>query len=189
MDELREKLDWFKNCILPHQSALHSKMRSLTRNSGEVEDLVSEVLARAYANSGWRNVTHGRAYLFTIARNLAIDLARRNKIVSFETITEIELLQSGSDLDTQLCARDQLRRLHQIMNGLPTQCRRVFVARRVHEKSLAEIAVEMDLSVSTVEKHLAKAIRLFAKAIAEQEEAAFERVDSGQVRRDRATGC
>ena len=86
-------------------------------------------------------------------------------------------------------ARDQLRRLHQIMNGLPTQCRRVFVARRVHEKSLAEIAVEMDLSVSTVEKHLAKAIRLFAKAIAEQEEAAFERVDSGQVRRDRATGC
>ena len=189
MDQQRAKLDWFKTFILPHQTALRNRLRSLTRKSGDLDDIVAEVLAKAYANPRWMEVVQGRAYLFTIARNLVIDLARREKVVSFETITEIDLLQSSVDLDAQLCARDQLRRMHAILNGLPPQCRKVFIARRIHEKSLNEIAEEMNLSVSTVEKHLSKAIRLFMKALSEQEEVEFESVTNQNIRRDRAAGC
>jgi ferric-dicitrate binding protein FerR (iron transport regulator) len=46
----------------------------------------------------------------------------------------------------------------------------VFVARRLHEKPLAQIAEEMGLSVSTVEKHLGVALAAFMKALAQQEQ-------------------
>jgi len=55
----------------------------------------------------------------------------------------------------------------------------VFILRRIHEKSMLEIAEEMSLSVSTVEKHLAKAIAIVMRAWAEREETDFERAGVG----------
>jgi len=188
MEDVRDKLEWFKIRILPYQAALRGRLRSLTHDSGELDDMVAEVLARAYANADWRTVVQGHAYLFAIARNLVIDRARRDKVVSFEAITEIDLLQSGLDFDAQLCARDQLRRLHGILADLPPQCRRVFIARRIYGKRFGEIAEEMGLSVSTVEKHFSKAIRLFMHALAEQEDTVFAKARPEPAKRDRTAG-
>jgi RNA polymerase sigma-70 factor (ECF subfamily) len=188
MEHLRVKLDWFKATILPHQAALSARVRRLAQGDHEHQDLVAEVLARAYANPNWREVTHGRAYLFTVARNLVIDQTRRSKIVSFETVSEVDLLRSGFDSEAQLCARDELRRVQRILDGLPDQCRRVFIARRIHEKSMAEIAGQMGLSVSTVEKHLGKAIRLFMAALAQQGNGPIEQERRADAGLDRDTG-
>ncbi|CAN5216587.1 N/A [soil metagenome] len=181
MDRVRAKLDWFKTIILPHEAALRARMRRILPAYIELEDMVAEVLTRAYAADSWQSVTAGRAFLFTIARNLVIDNARRNKIVSFETIADLDLLQAEGNGEAQLIARDALRHLQIILDTLPGQCRHVFLLRRVHEKSMAEIAEEMVLSVSTVEKHLAKAIALVMRAWAEHEETNFERARVGTI--------
>jgi len=175
VNRVRAKLDWFKATILPNEAALRARLRRLMPASQDVDDMVAEVLARAYATESWQNVTAGRAYLFTIARNLVIDNARRDKIVSFETIADLDLLNAEGSVEAQLVARDALRHLHAIIETLPGQCRRVFLLRRIHEKSMAEIAEEMGLSVSTVEKHLAKAIALVMRAWAEREDLDFGR--------------
>jgi RNA polymerase sigma factor (sigma-70 family) len=138
--------------ILPQEAALRGRLRRILPSTHELEDMVAEVLARAYATENWENVTTGRAYLFTIARNLVIDTARRNKVVSFETIADLELLGGENTIEAQLHAREALRQVEAIVDSLPTQCRRVFILRRIHEKSMLEIAEEMSLSVSTVEK-------------------------------------
>lgn len=164
MDDIRAKLDWFESVILPHQAALRGRLGRILRSSHDLDDTVSEVLARAWSAAGWERVDHGRAYLFNIARNLIIDEARRDKIVSFEQIADLELLQSHSSLEAQLSARSELRWLQDLLPKLPSQCRRVFHMRRVQEKSMREIADELSLSVSTVEKHLAKAVLLIMRA-------------------------
>jgi RNA polymerase sigma-70 factor (ECF subfamily) len=179
VDRVRAKLEWFKAVILPNEAALRARLRRISPSQHELEDMVAECLARAYATDSWQNVTAGRAFLFTIARNLVIDNARRNKIVSFEAIADMELLQADGNGEAQLVARDALRQLQGIVDTLPGQCRRVFLLRRVHEKSMAEIADEMVLSVSTVEKHLAKAIALVMRAWAEREETDYERARGG----------
>jgi RNA polymerase sigma factor (sigma-70 family) len=176
---VRAKLEWFKTVILPQEAALRGRLRRILPSTHELEDLVAEVLARAYATENWENVTTGRAYLFTIARNLVIDAARRNKVVSFETIADLELLQGENNMEAQLHAREALRQVEKIVDSLPSQCRRVFILRRIHEKSMLEIAEEMSLSVSTVEKHLAKAIAIVMRAWAEREETDFERAGVG----------
>ena len=188
MDDIRAKLDWFKAVVLPHQPALRARLRRLMPGMGDLDDLVSEVLTRAFANPSWRTVDHGRAYLFTIARNLVIDFARREKVVSFVTMVELDLLRSDQDLEAQLCARDELRHLQSLIAALPLQCRRAFTMRRVEEKSLGWIAEEMGLSVSTVEKHLGKAIRLLMQALAEREDAEVARSGATEPGRDRGAG-
>ncbi|MCJ2178461.1 RNA polymerase sigma factor [Novosphingobium album (ex Hu et al. 2023)] len=171
MDDLRDRLDWFKCVVLPHEGALRARLRSLRADPQDLDDTVAEVLARAYANHRWHEVKQGRPYLFTIARNLLIDQVRRKKIVSFETVTDLDQLQGQGNLEAQLCARDQLRRIERIIATMPAQAARAFYLRRVEQKTPTEIAVEMKLSVYTVEKHLSKAFRHFMRAIAEQEAA------------------
>lgn len=177
--QVRAKLDWFKTVILPQESALRGRLRRILPATQELDDMVAEVLTRAYATENWQNVLTGRAYLFTIARNLVIDAARRNKVVSFETIADLELLQGGHNLEAQIHAREALRQVEVIVDTLPPQCRKVFILRRVHEKSMLEIAADLSLSVSTVEKHLAKAIGIVMRAWAEREETDFERAGVG----------
>lgn len=179
MQRVRAKLEWFKTVILPQEAALRGRLRRILPSTHELDDMVAEVLTRAYATDNWENVTTGRAYLFTIARNLVIDTARRNKVVSFETIADLELLGGENSIEAQLHAREALRQVEAIVESLPPQCRRVFILRRIHEKSMLEIAEEMSLSVSTVEKHLAKAIAIVMRAWSEREETDFERAGVG----------
>jgi RNA polymerase sigma-70 factor (ECF subfamily) len=179
MDDLAARLDWFKSVILPHESALRSRLRRLCPPGFDVDNLVAESLARAYTAKDIGRITSGRSYLFAIARNLLIDSARRDTIVSLDFVADLDVLRSDDSLEAAITARDELRRLQAIVDTLPPQCRRVFLLRRVHDLSLNEIAEQMTLSVSTVEKHLAKAVMLVAKAVAEREESGFERTTRG----------
>lgn len=175
MNDLTERLSWFKSCILPHQGALRGRLRRMLSADTDLDDIVSETLTRAYAADDWARISNGKHYLFRIARNILIDGARRNAVVSFDYVADIESLQVDCSTESGLSARDELRHVQRVIDGLPPQCRRVFLRRRVHELSLGEIAEEMGLSVSTVEKHLAKAVMLLARAMAEIEECSFER--------------
>lgn len=172
--DLLARLAWFKSIILPHESALRRQVHRLAGPDVDVDDVVSEALARAYSASDWSRIDRGRGYLFTIARNLLFDAARRRSIVSFHRMADLDTLHLADDAPSTeaiVCAQDELRRLQEIVDELPLQCRRVFLLRRVHERSLQEIAVELGLSVSTVEKHLAKAMESLTQALAESDPA------------------
>jgi len=190
MDDTAERLAWFKAVILPHEAALRARLRRMTPPGFDVDNLVAETLARAYGVREIGRVTAGRSYLFAIARNLLIDAARREAIVSLDFVADLDLLRADDTMEAAITARSELRRLQAIVDTLPPQCRRVFLMRRVQEFSLAEIAEQMALSVSTVEKHLAKAVLLVAKALSEYEETDFERPARGAARQtgDRRAG-
>jgi RNA polymerase sigma-70 factor (ECF subfamily) len=179
MIDLVERTDWFKASILPHQAALRARLRRSLPPEADLDDLVSETLARAYAAEDWGRVANGRHYLFRIARNMLVDAARRDAIAPFDLVPHFDDRHEDWTTETTISARDELRQVQRAIDGLPQQCRRVFVLRRVHERSIGEIAEEMGLSISTVEKHLAKALMLVSRAIAEIEESGSElgRVD------------
>jgi RNA polymerase sigma-70 factor (ECF subfamily) len=163
---------WFKSIILAHEPALRRQLRRMSLPAVEIDDVVAEALARAYVATDWERIEQGRSYLFTIARNLLTDAARRKAVVSFDLMADLEVLNvadSSSSAEEVVTVRDELRRLQTIIDSLPPQCRRVFVLRRVQERSTQEIAAELSLSVSTVEKHLTKAIALVTRALADHQ--------------------
>ncbi|WCT74414.1 sigma-70 family RNA polymerase sigma factor [Sphingomonas naphthae] len=173
VESVRERLDWFKAAILPHEGALRARLRRILPQGADVDDVVAETMTRAFANGEIGKTTTGRAYLFQIARNLLIDEARRNKIVSFEVLSDLDLLHADHSAEATLQARDELRHLQAIVDTLPQQCRRAFILRRVYDRSIGEIAEEMGLSVSTVDKHLTRAAAKIMQAIGQYEDFGF----------------
>jgi RNA polymerase sigma-70 factor (ECF subfamily) len=53
------------------------------------------------------------------------------------------------------------------MQVLPEKCREVFQLSRFEEKSYKEISEELNISVKTVENHIAKALRIMRSELSE----------------------
>ncbi len=172
--------EWFKTVILPEEPALLARLRRILPNSDDVEDIAAEAMARAYTATDFTRIAAGRSYLFQIVRNLLIDSARRDKIVSLDLLADIESLQIDDGMEAGLHARDELRHLQAVIETLPIQCRRAFVLRRVYDRSVKDIAEEMGLSVSTIEKHLAKAVTRVMQAIRDRGDLGGKRTETAR---------
>jgi RNA polymerase sigma-70 factor (ECF subfamily) len=187
-DASADRRRWFKAVILPHEATVRARLRRLCPAGFDVENLVAESLCRAYAAKDFDRIDAGRGYLFAIARNLLLDAMRRETIVSLDFVADLDILSDDS-LEASLTARDELRRLLGAVASLPPQCRRVFILRRIYEHSPREIAARMGLSVSTVEKHLAKGISLVVEALGNVgDQGRDERAERARPTRARRTG-
>lgn len=153
---------WFLEAVLPLEGAL---VRFIARNCGhsdDVADIRQEVYERALRAAHAALPGSTRQYLFTIARNVLIDRARRAKIVSFEQISNLEDTGYSADLtatDRHLDARDQLRRAMAGLDHLPPRCRAVVRLRKVEGLSVRETAARLGVSHHTVERQLTLGMR------------------------------
>lgn len=99
-------------------------------------------------------------YLFIIARNEVFRQFREKARISRHT-AQLATLGAGQTDDTDYKAREsQLRDLLQKgAESLPPQRRKVYELSRIEEKSIDEIAAEMNISRNTARNHLALALR------------------------------
>lgn len=165
MMRLRDFDHWFVDHILPYERQYLKLARRLTGDFDEAADLVHDAYARVFAHEGARQVANPRAYVLQIIRNLGIQKIRRARIVSIEKVAAVEDLQHvdlAIDAFGQLSDRDELRRLIVAIQKLPSQARRVVIMRRFDEMSPKDVAARLGISVSTMEKHLAKGLSLLA---------------------------
>ena len=159
--ELRRR--WFRREILPLEPQLLRCARRYCRGSpDEAQDLVHETYAKIIAYEGWAEVLNPSAFAVRVLGNIARDSLRRRKVVSIETGGDLERFRLVDDQpDPECCAvyRDELRSLHALIESMPTQMRRVFTLRKVYGLSQNDIAVQLGLTVSTVEKHVVRGLR------------------------------
>lgn len=107
-----------------------------------------------------------------MARNLIHDLFRHRNVVPIYNVADLEATNAVDELaspERTNSGRDELRFLAQLVEQLPPQCRKVFTLRKIHGFSNDTIAKQMGLSVSTVEKHLVKALRLCTEGLARRD--------------------
>ena len=100
------------------------------------------------------------------------EVLRRSRVVSIETMADVEVLDIAHEdvgPERRLSGREEIERVRQIMAKLPPKCREAFELRKFGELSQREIAQRMQLSESTVEKHLVKALRLVMSALQESD--------------------
>ena len=168
MSDRAARIAWFKAGVLPHEASLRRFLRRTGAPDMDLDDLVSEALTRTYAAEDGRRITNGRSYLFTIARNLVFDAARRQKIVAFETVADLDalgLVDAQPSAEAVLTTRDELRVLQAAVDRLPPRAREVFLLRRVENLSQRQVGERLNLSVSTAEGHCPTAIAAPTKAL------------------------
>jgi RNA polymerase sigma-70 factor (ECF subfamily) len=166
---LRDVDRWFIDEVLPHRAAFRRQAARLVAPA-DAEDLVQEAYARALDASHQREIANPRAFVMTIVRNLAHERHRRAAVVRFEHLADMEAMDFADDTPDQFAivsGQIELSRLMALMETLPPQARTVVQLRRFEGMLPRDIAVRLGLSVSTVEKHLAKGLAILACALQE----------------------
>ncbi|RCR70320.1 RNA polymerase sigma-70 factor [Larkinella punicea] len=131
------------------------------------EDLVGDLFFHLWQTNQYTQITGSfRAYLFSAARNRAINYLRW-EFNRTEPTEDNELTDpaDSTESDTDLAFEELTTRIHRALDALPPQCRNVFVLSRFEGRKNSEIGADLHISVKTVEGHLTKALSRLRQAL------------------------
>lgn len=184
---MRDTLDdWFVREVLPHEPALLRYLARAWPNPADIHDIRHDAYVRILEATDRLRPSAPKSLLFTTARNLMIDRARRNRIVPIDLVEDLGSLNVLVDEVTperRASIRQQLANVTQAVNRLPEKCREVLWLRRVENLSQKEIAAKLGVSEGTVEKHLMRAARLLGDLLSVSD-APERRMDEARRSRD-----
>lgn len=137
-------------------------------------DLTQEVYLRLpQMQTSIGSETGVRAWLFRVASNLSIDHLRSQR-------RHAELLNQfyGNETEADQAPgpyraaedRDRLKRVQDALKELPEQCAEVLYLSRVEGYSHAQIAIQLGISKSLAEKHVARALNHCRQFIDQEDE-------------------
>ncbi len=162
-----ERALWLSRHALTHEPALRAWLGRRRIAGLEIDDIVQETYARLITVESIAGIGNVKNYMFQTAYSVLVSHVRRSKIVAFETVTDLEQLGAtwDSSPEDHVIDRDELNRLARAVATLPGKIRDVFVLRRVNGLSQRDVARELGLSESTVEKHMSRSIYLLMNLI------------------------
>jgi RNA polymerase sigma-70 factor, ECF subfamily len=158
----RQDPELLDRLIETYQHRLMRYLMFLTNKREVAEDLFQEVWIRVLKRGSQYN---GKArfdtWIFTIARNLVIDLSRKRTMASLDEMREggederpFEIAQDGPSPLEQFEGREDAAELSTVMLTLEPSYREVLTLRFHEELSLEEIAVVTRAPLSTVKSRL-----------------------------------
>lgn len=153
-----EDTRWFKEEIRPHERELRAYLRGRFPSLPDVDDLVQETYARLLRARENGQVTLTRAYLFVVARNVALDLVRRKQTVAVEALGDLaglSVVEERPDAAETLSHEQELALLADAMRALPPRCREILTLRRIEGLSHRDIAAKLGIAEGTVNAQLA----------------------------------
>jgi len=177
---------WFTEEVQPHEQALRSYLHGLFPSLPDVDDLIQDSYARLLRAKRQGQIGYPKAFLFTTARNLALDFFRRRKVLAIDGVADLgalAVIEEGTDVADAVSKQQELELLADAVRALPEHCRQVLTLRLLYGLSHKGIAEELRLSKHTVKAQLAKGIRRCADYLEKQGLATkFGRHGSGETR-------
>lgn len=158
-----DRARWLIANIMPLEPLLRSWLRRVKPAGLEVDDLIQEAYAKMAALPSVEHIAQPKPYLFQIVKSLILIHLRHSQVVPIESMAEIgdvELSIEEGSPERIFSGRQQLEHLMCVIDGLPSGCRQVFELRKFEDLSQREIAAKLGIAESTVEKQLARALRL-----------------------------
>ncbi|WP_323635312.1 sigma-70 family RNA polymerase sigma factor [Pectobacterium polaris] len=132
------------------------------RDPQAAADLVQESFLRlAQRLEQQDDVDDKKAYLYKTANNLLLDHVRHQQRWQMATSVDdaeatLEYLPDAApQLDQTAIAQQELERLANVLATLPERTQLIFHLHRFEHMTQAQIAQQLEISLSTVEKHLA----------------------------------
>lgn len=144
---------------------LHQRIRCPDTAADLIQDIYLKLMLLKPPPSSEIEV---RAWLFTVASNLSIDHIRTQKRRSelLDQYLGDETDVDHSEAPEQIAEdRDQLQQVQSALAELPDQCAEILYLSRVEGLSHAEIARQLKISTSWVEKQLVRALNHCRQAV------------------------
>ncbi|AEF24345.1 MULTISPECIES: sigma-70 family RNA polymerase sigma factor [Pseudomonas] len=144
---------------IEHHGWLQGWLQARLNNRADAADLAQDTFLRLLQRR-IGELAEPRAYLRTVARGLVIDLWRRRDIERawLETIAQLPEHQAPSP-ETGLLIIESLVAIDSLLDELPAAVREAFLLAQLDGMTCPAIAQRLGVSLSTVERYIAKALR------------------------------
>lgn len=151
----------FEEIFERYSKQLYLFSLSYLKSEEAAEDIVQEVFIKIWNNrAAIKTDTSFQSYIFTIAMNSIRkyfnQLSRQNELrhhVLFETF------DFRTDFDDRSDYQRLLYKLQELIHQMPEKRREVFIKKKLEDRSLKEIADELNITPKTVEYHITEAMR------------------------------
>ena len=153
---------WFAEQVQPHEPKLRAWLQARFPSLTDIDDLVQESYVRLIRARAKGQVQNAKTYLFATALHAAVDLLRREKIITSEPLEDFDrptVLDERPDAKETASRNEELEILREAMYALPLRCRQVFTLRKLYGLSHREIALQLQISEKTVEQQVNRAMR------------------------------
>ena len=158
---------------LENEKRIKKFLTRFLHNPQDVDEIAQEAFLRAFAAEGKQSIKLPRSFLYRTAKNLALDHNRRKSTIlegpiEDQTLSSVIPDEEQASPEDQLSSKEMLMEFARAVSALPERSRRVFILAKVHGATYKEIAAELGITVSTVEKHVAAAIVKCNRRLVEQ---------------------
>ncbi|MEQ7799665.1 RNA polymerase sigma-70 factor [Pedobacter sp. ASV1-7] len=157
----------FKTIYDNYFNKLSTYIYKLCKSKDATEEIVNDVFLKIWTSKSDLSIVYSfEAYLFTMARNKAIDylrkLAKNTHLIS-ELTDQIKNVHN--DVEEKLDAEALRMLIDQALSQLSDQKKKIFKMSKEDGYSHDEIAANMQLSKSTVKNHLSETLKHLKKQI------------------------
>jgi RNA polymerase sigma factor (sigma-70 family) len=170
-----EKDQFLADLVTRHGASLEKYLARKMDNPEDAAEVAQEAFLRLHRMAQPETLDNARAFLYQVASNLAIDQLRRRTLHFRFLKTEQQHSDEGDVFDNNasaaspeqiLAAREKLAVIYQAVDELPFKIRQAFLLHRHRGMSYQDIASEMEVSVSSVEKYILEALKQCRKKLA-----------------------
>lgn len=157
---LNGDLNTFEVLVQRFQKPIFKFLIGMGIPKDHVEDLAQDVFIAVYRNLNVFDSSKAQlsTWIFSIAKNKAINFIRLKKVKSFFGFQNesLESEKSESDLDRRLQNQDQQKLIRRALENLPAAQKSAFVLFYYSDLSLEEISVIENCSIGTVKSRLGR---------------------------------
>lgn len=172
----------FAELVSRHEKRLWNFVRRFVADATTAEDLLQEVFLRVVRGAAeWQASAKFSTWLYTIARNLCTDNARRGAFRRAESLDQTpgpardesgphridRVASPEGNAEQAAMNREIATRVDQAVAELPLEQREVFLMREVMDMSFAEIATATATSEPTVKSRMRYALERLRKDLLE----------------------
>lgn len=128
----------------------------------KTEEIIQELFVQLWEKRGAIEIHESiEAYLVTALKSRVLNHLR-NDMIHARHLNKIELYTSPltPSPEKELEYQELKESLEREIFNLPKKCREVFLLSRMQHLSIREISQKLNISVSTVEKHIVKALKI-----------------------------
>ena len=126
-------------------------------SSHDVEDVLHDVFIRVMEAERYMPIEMPKAFIYKVAKHLALNEKSKacNTLNTFMEAEEFEKISTSIELEDLIEQEQRFEHFCTSVNKLPPQCKKVFIMKKVHGLSNGDIAQQLNISIGTVDKHLA----------------------------------
>jgi len=166
--------------VREHSSALVRFLTRRMKSREDAEDIAQAAYLKLYTLDDLDHLSNAKAFLFQVAANMSIDQIRREVLhknyIDRETSKQPKDLSAMAtspsqtiSLEREIEARETLLLVHSKLQGLPENARQAFILSRNKGWTYSQIAQQMVVSVSSVEKYILEVLKQLRHVVAEVE--------------------